>query len=206
MAAPHAGERLKSQRATASPAISTRPEVAFTSRKLIATRRPIWVDPKLELIPVPMADITRAKVFYVEQVGFRLDHDVRPSAMVRMVRLTPPGAACTWWWPAWPTLAPHWPAGAWPWAKYRIWAASDTPVSETRPAIPGPCRKLPAGRSADSSARLVVRGGFGFMYSRPARPALRGNWQREAERAAAAQLAFYPQPAALRGDELASDA
>ena len=93
MAAPHAGERLKSQRATASPAVSTRPEVAFTSRKLIATRRPIWVDPKLELIPVPMADIDRAKVFYVEQVGFRLDHDVRPSAMVRVVHLVVAGVA-----------------------------------------------------------------------------------------------------------------
>jgi hypothetical protein len=31
----------------------------------------------------------------VEQVGFRLDHDVRPRATVRVVQLTPPGSACS---------------------------------------------------------------------------------------------------------------
>jgi catechol 2,3-dioxygenase-like lactoylglutathione lyase family enzyme len=50
---------------------------------------------KLELIPVPVADIDRAKKFYIEQVGFVLDHDVRPSATVRVVQLTPPGSACS---------------------------------------------------------------------------------------------------------------
>ena len=53
------------------------------------------MDLKLELIPVPVADINRAKAFYTEQVGFRLDHDVRPSATVRVVQLTPPGSACS---------------------------------------------------------------------------------------------------------------
>lgn len=50
---------------------------------------------QLELIPVPVADIDRAKQFYVEQAGFALDHDVRPSATVRVVQLTPPGSACS---------------------------------------------------------------------------------------------------------------
>ena len=50
---------------------------------------------KLELIPVPVADINRAKSFYMEQVGFRLDHDVRPGPTVRVVQLTPPGSACS---------------------------------------------------------------------------------------------------------------
>lgn len=50
---------------------------------------------KLELIPVPVADIDRAKTFYTEQIGFHLDHDVRPSATVRVVQLTPPGSACS---------------------------------------------------------------------------------------------------------------
>jgi predicted enzyme related to lactoylglutathione lyase len=50
---------------------------------------------KLELIPVPVADIDRAKAFYTEQVGFRLDHDVRPNATVRVVQLTPPGSGCS---------------------------------------------------------------------------------------------------------------
>jgi predicted enzyme related to lactoylglutathione lyase len=53
------------------------------------------MDFKLELLPVPVADIDRAKQFYQEQVGFRLDHDVRPSATVRVVQLTPPGSGCS---------------------------------------------------------------------------------------------------------------
>jgi catechol 2,3-dioxygenase-like lactoylglutathione lyase family enzyme len=50
---------------------------------------------KLELVPVPVTDIDRAKTFYVEQVGFVLDHDVQPSPTVRVVQLTPPGSACS---------------------------------------------------------------------------------------------------------------
>ena len=53
------------------------------------------MDFKLELLPVPVADLDRAKQFYQEQVGFRLDHDVRPSATVRVVQLTPPGSGCS---------------------------------------------------------------------------------------------------------------
>jgi catechol 2,3-dioxygenase-like lactoylglutathione lyase family enzyme len=53
------------------------------------------MDFKLELIPVPVTNIDRAKQFYQEQVGFRLDHDVRPSASVRVVQLTPPGSGCS---------------------------------------------------------------------------------------------------------------
>ena len=53
------------------------------------------MDLKLELIPVPVADIDRAKAFYTEQVGFRLDHDVRPGTAVRVVQLTPPGSGCS---------------------------------------------------------------------------------------------------------------
>ena len=53
------------------------------------------MDFKLELIPVPVTDIDRAKNFYQEQVGFRLDHDVRPNASVRVVQLTPPGSGCS---------------------------------------------------------------------------------------------------------------
>lgn len=50
---------------------------------------------KLELVPVPVADIDRAKSFYVDQTGFHADHDVRPGAGVRIVQLTPPGSACS---------------------------------------------------------------------------------------------------------------
>jgi len=53
------------------------------------------MDLKLELVPVPVADLDRAKTFYVDQAGFTLDHDVRPSATVRVLQLTPPGSACS---------------------------------------------------------------------------------------------------------------
>jgi catechol 2,3-dioxygenase-like lactoylglutathione lyase family enzyme len=53
------------------------------------------MDFKLELIPVPVADLDRAKQFYQTQVGFRLDHDVRPGPAVRVVQLTPPGSGCS---------------------------------------------------------------------------------------------------------------
>ena len=50
---------------------------------------------KLELVPLPVADVDRAMAFYVDRVGFRLDHDVRPNEGMRVVQLTPPGSACS---------------------------------------------------------------------------------------------------------------
>ena len=50
---------------------------------------------KLELVPVPVTDVDRAKAFYVEQVGFHDDVDVRVSDTLRFVQLTPPGSACS---------------------------------------------------------------------------------------------------------------
>ena len=50
---------------------------------------------KLELVPVPVSDVDRAKAFYVEKVGFNPDHDHRVSDEIRFVQLTPPGSACS---------------------------------------------------------------------------------------------------------------
>ena len=50
---------------------------------------------KLELVPVPVTDVDRAKSFYVDQVGFQADLDVRPNESVRIVQLTPPESACS---------------------------------------------------------------------------------------------------------------
>lgn len=50
---------------------------------------------KLELVPIPVTDIDRAKTFYVEQLGFTEDVDVQPAPGVRVVQLTPPGSACS---------------------------------------------------------------------------------------------------------------
>ncbi len=50
---------------------------------------------KLELVPVPVTDVDRAKAFYSEKAGFTLEVDVQPSAGMRVVQLTPPGSACS---------------------------------------------------------------------------------------------------------------
>lgn len=50
---------------------------------------------KLELVPLPVADVERAKAFYAEQIGFHVDHDVQPGNGMRVVQLTPPGSACS---------------------------------------------------------------------------------------------------------------
>jgi catechol 2,3-dioxygenase-like lactoylglutathione lyase family enzyme len=52
------------------------------------------MDLSLELVTVPVADVDRAKAFYVEQLGFRADMDVRTADGRRFVRLTPPGSIC----------------------------------------------------------------------------------------------------------------
>jgi catechol 2,3-dioxygenase-like lactoylglutathione lyase family enzyme len=48
----------------------------------------------LEMVTVPVADVDRAKSFYVDQVGFHADMDVRTEDNRRFVRLTPPGSVC----------------------------------------------------------------------------------------------------------------
>ena len=48
---------------------------------------------KLELVPIPVSDVDRAKAFYAEKVGFDVDLDVSPSDGMRVVQLTPPGSA-----------------------------------------------------------------------------------------------------------------
>jgi len=52
------------------------------------------LDWRLELIQVPVADIDRAKAFYV-QAGFVAEHDHQVSDELRFVQLTPPGSACS---------------------------------------------------------------------------------------------------------------
>src|SRR4030088_2084330 len=50
---------------------------------------------KLELIPVPVSDVDRAKTFYTEKIGFHADFDQQVSEELRFVQLTPPGSACS---------------------------------------------------------------------------------------------------------------
>ena len=53
------------------------------------------MDMRLELIPLPVADVERSKSFYTDTIGFHLDHDVAPGNGMRIIQLTPPGSACS---------------------------------------------------------------------------------------------------------------
>jgi predicted enzyme related to lactoylglutathione lyase len=50
---------------------------------------------KLEVVPIPVSDVDRAKAFYTEQAGFNADHDHVVSDEIRFVQLTPPGSGCS---------------------------------------------------------------------------------------------------------------
>jgi predicted enzyme related to lactoylglutathione lyase len=53
------------------------------------------MDMRLELVPVPVSDVDRAKAFYVDRAGFNADQDHRVNESLRFVQLTPPGSACS---------------------------------------------------------------------------------------------------------------
>jgi catechol 2,3-dioxygenase-like lactoylglutathione lyase family enzyme len=53
------------------------------------------MDLKLEVVPVPVSDVDRAKIFYAEKVGFIVDLDTQLGNGIRLVQLTPPGSACS---------------------------------------------------------------------------------------------------------------
>jgi predicted enzyme related to lactoylglutathione lyase len=53
------------------------------------------MDYQLEWVPLPVADVDRAKAFYSEKVGFVEDHDHSAEGGFRVVQLTPPGSACS---------------------------------------------------------------------------------------------------------------
>jgi predicted enzyme related to lactoylglutathione lyase len=54
---------------------------------------PAVPDMRLELVPIPVSDVDRAKAFY-EQVGFGNLHDTEVTDTMRVVQLTPPGSNC----------------------------------------------------------------------------------------------------------------
>jgi catechol 2,3-dioxygenase-like lactoylglutathione lyase family enzyme len=55
----------------------------------------IVMDYRLELVPLPVADVDRAKAFYTEKAGFVEDLDHSGEGGFRVVQLTPPGSACS---------------------------------------------------------------------------------------------------------------
>ncbi len=54
---------------------------------------PAVPDMRLELVPIPVSDVDRAKAFY-EQAGFGNLHDTQVTDAMRVVQLTPPGSSC----------------------------------------------------------------------------------------------------------------
>ena len=53
------------------------------------------MDFRIELVPIPVSDVDRAKEFYGEKVGWNIDHDQKVSPELRFVQVTPPGSACS---------------------------------------------------------------------------------------------------------------
>ncbi|GAA4212587.1 VOC family protein [Actinocatenispora rupis] len=53
------------------------------------------MDFRLELVPLPVTDVDRAKAFYVDRLGFGVDVDFSPTDEFRVVQVTPPGSACS---------------------------------------------------------------------------------------------------------------
>lgn len=53
------------------------------------------MDMLLEVVTVPVSDIDKAKDFYTNKVGFKVDFDMQVSESVRFVQLTPPGSNCS---------------------------------------------------------------------------------------------------------------
>lgn len=53
------------------------------------------MDWKFEVVIAPVSDVERAREFYVDKLGFRLDTDFAPHEHFRVIQVTPPGSACS---------------------------------------------------------------------------------------------------------------
>ncbi|OEJ34960.1 VOC family protein [Streptomyces subrutilus] len=49
----------------------------------------------LEVIPVPVGDMDRAKEFYADKAGFAVDLDDEVAPGVRIIQMTPSGSRCS---------------------------------------------------------------------------------------------------------------
>jgi catechol 2,3-dioxygenase-like lactoylglutathione lyase family enzyme len=62
--------------------------------KNVADEPAIGPEMRLELVPIPVADVDRAKAFYAT-AGFGLEVDTAVTDTMRVVQLTPPGSRCS---------------------------------------------------------------------------------------------------------------
>ncbi|KAA6223355.1 VOC family protein [Streptomyces albofaciens JCM 4342] len=49
----------------------------------------------LEVVPIPVTDMDRAKEFYADKLGFHVDLDAEAAPGARIIQLTPPGSRCS---------------------------------------------------------------------------------------------------------------
>jgi catechol 2,3-dioxygenase-like lactoylglutathione lyase family enzyme len=50
------------------------------------------MDYRLEVVGLPVSDVDRSIDFYVNRVGFHLDHDIEPGPGMRVAQMTPAGS------------------------------------------------------------------------------------------------------------------
>ena len=50
------------------------------------------MDYRLEVIGIPVSDVDTSIDFYVNRVGFHLDHDIEPGPGMRVAQMTPQGS------------------------------------------------------------------------------------------------------------------
>jgi len=50
------------------------------------------MDYRLEVIGIPVSDVDSSIDFYVNRVGFHLDHDIEPGPGMRVAQMTPAGS------------------------------------------------------------------------------------------------------------------
>ena len=50
---------------------------------------------RLEVVGLPVTDVDRAKAFYVDTLGWRLDADFNVNPEFWVVQVTPPGSLCS---------------------------------------------------------------------------------------------------------------
>ena len=53
------------------------------------------MDYSLEVVGVPVSDVDVAKDFYVNKLGFHLDHDSSQVPGMRVIQVSPTGSACS---------------------------------------------------------------------------------------------------------------
>ena len=65
------------------------------SKNMTAKATAAKMDMKFEIVVIPVSDIDRAKEFYGEKLGWRLDADYDNGKDFRVLQFTPPGSGCS---------------------------------------------------------------------------------------------------------------